>query len=185
MLTALALCSSDNSLAASPIDDNSTNPPSISMVGGSGDYTLLLDKYGQWMNIDLRSENVTEAIEGLKLNSHPNQNNIFVAQGTTNIYLKSKPIDNQTAGNPYGLRIFQGAKDNNTINATFNVLDILVSSEDPNGVRAKGIELGGTHQQTGVHDETVGLMGHLESPREYVGKGVYQIWLCHWDSSWG
>lgn|GEM_PF-5644144 len=72
MLTALALCSSDNSLAASPIDDNSTNPPSISMVGGSGDYTLLLDKYGQWMNIDLRSENVTEAIEGLKLNSHPN-----------------------------------------------------------------------------------------------------------------
>ena len=33
VLTALALCSSDNSLAASPIDDNSTNPPSISMVG--------------------------------------------------------------------------------------------------------------------------------------------------------
>lgn len=131
------------------------------MVGGSGDYTLLLDKYGQWMNIDLRSENVTEAIEGLKLNSHPNQNNIFVAQGTTNIYLKTKPIDNQTAGNPYGLRIFQGAKDNNTINATFNVLDILVSSEDPNGVRAKGIELGGTHQLTGVHDETVGLMATL------------------------
>ncbi len=145
------------------IEDNSTNPPSLSIEGNEDNVGLglIVTKWGSWTNITAKSENKVSDITGLNFYSESQKDNKLEVLGNTNVHLVGIAEDNIQAGNIEGIVISQSEKDP-TISAKFNNVTIYAESKDPQFSRAKGLYIGGLHSTDPGEDESVSKHPHVE-----------------------
>lgn len=126
---------------AAPVIDNTTNPPSISIIGNKLNSSwLLYNKYGKWTNVNAEYIDQGSSITALNFTVDPsNPSHVLEVLGHTSIKAIGTAKDDGSAGIIEGISISQSDSSKEQIRASFNSVDIFVESKDPQLSRAKGI----------------------------------------------
>ena len=157
--------------------DNSTNPPSLSIEGNEDNSSwLMYGKWGKWTNVTATSDQKRSDITGIQLTSDSRESNVFEVVGDTNVYLMGIAKDDGSAGNIEGICISQGKTDPR-IQATFNNVKIYAESTDPQRSRGKGLWIGGmhdiSHDDETVHEHPeVAIKGNLDITAKSLGWAI-------------